>query len=433
MGNSINSFDKFIIENKLKDVKALKKSVDKSIKKFVIESRKKFTLNPKIDREFTPYITLEKSIQVDDNYDELIDGIGDGISTTTYNYKRTYVPSDVYMKGLYTVLSDYMYKGVNGIFFYIINDITGQMCSVIDIEINEKGEISGLQKSHVNKKSPYTILAVSVNDSNGKWVDDKIVLVEDGINSIQISVYEKCSSDEFVYDRVLVLDKITNYIQSNTDKKVITFLPRCKLGTNRHFSGIDMGYCEIFGLYWLYASVCVKDMYNKELRNVLGNYGVGYGVGEDFMGVYVNISHYIDRLEDDVISHFDNTRDLHNYLLTVVYGLLADYSHETGIEYQGYVYEFFDNERWNNAKTYSSESISREDIKNMHVDDREYYLDFLYTGYEEGSSSFDSFLKLIRTDLNRTNDKSKPPGLLEVDVDFQFENCKISDVFITNE
>ena len=69
----------------------------------------------------------------------------------------------------------------------------------------------------------------------------------------------------------------------------------------------------------------------------------------------------------------------------------------------------------------------------MHVDDREYYLDFLYTGYEEGSSSFDSFLKLIRTDLNRTNDKSKPPGLLEVDVDFQFENCKISDVFITNE
>ena len=150
MGNSINSFDKFIIENTLKDVKALKKSVDKSIKKFVIESRKKFTLNPKIDREFTPYITLEKSIQVDDNYDELIDGIGDGISTTTYNYKRTYVPSDVYMKGLYTVLSDYMYKGVNGIFFYIINDITGQMCSVIDIEISEKGEISGLQKSHVS-------------------------------------------------------------------------------------------------------------------------------------------------------------------------------------------------------------------------------------------------------------------------------------------
>lgn len=337
-------------------------------------------------------MTLDKGIQVDDNFDQI---------QVDDKYIRKWISCDVFLRGLYIVLSEYMYKGIGGIFTYMIESVTGVTPSVFEINLDEKGiDIQSIKNTYKNNESPYTIISVTANKK-----DQKIFVLERGINSIQMTLYEKCDSDQYIYDKMVIVDKIKNFVNKKTGKNVIFILPSCYMGVaGSYFNQINMGYCEIFGLYWFYASLCIKTAVNGTIKHNLETY---YGIDSP---AHVIIDALLmdggKKIENLIVSKFDNTKDLHEYLINSVYTIFTEYSDETGIDYDGNLYNLFNEKEWDCMKTNTEEIVTKELLVSL-TEGGVNSQNYIFPLPKDNESPFDCFIKSINRNIQITySDKS---------------------------
>jgi len=338
------------------------------------------------------YISSNKGICVGDNYEEIAQG---GFNIGSF-HRSTFVPFDVYLKGIYIILSDYMYRGIGGIFPYIILQVTGEMCSVFEVEI-EDGEVKSIKNTQKNSKSPYTIITVMVGG------DQFVFVAEDVLNTIQISIYEKYNSDRYSYDRSIIINRVKEFIEnSGTDKRVIFNLPRCDLGVGgTYFNLPDMGYCEIFGIFWFYVYICIKSSVNGLCKNnMMTFFGIKSSVHVNIDDEFIVKEKYVNKWFREKFKG-DNSR-LREYIIRFVYEVFEDYTLDTGLEYEDMVYKLFEENKWESVKTFTEEVVTTElvDILKNKSDSRK-NTDFFMDCYYDILSHFDSFIKCIEKDIEK--------------------------------